>query len=78
MKTYCDTGHSFNCNGHLRGSATLTPYAERLAVELSLSDLMSKICGALGSITLIPRMPGKRSTTEHRDNRGRGIMTTVE
>ena len=32
--TYCDTGHPFT--GHLRGPVTLTPIAERLAVELSL------------------------------------------
>ena len=36
--TYCDTGHSYN-NGHLRGPVTLTPNAERFAVELSLPVL---------------------------------------
>ena len=35
--TYCDTGHPFIMV--LRGSVTLAPYAERLAVELSLPVL---------------------------------------
>ena len=35
-RTYCDMGH----NGHLRGTVTLTPAVEHLAVELSLSVLM--------------------------------------
>ena len=42
---YCDTGYPF-IMGHLRGTVTLAPTAERLAVELSLclSILMSKVC----------------------------------
>ena len=31
-------------NGHLRGPVTLTPIAERLAVELSLLVLKTWIC----------------------------------
>ena len=41
--TYCDTGLPFY-NGHLRGSVTLTPVAERLAVELSLPDFTTQVC----------------------------------
>ena len=33
--TYCDTGSVYN--GHLRGPVTLTPFAEPLAVNLSLT-----------------------------------------
>ena len=41
--TYCDTGLPFY-NGHLRGPVTLTPVAERLAVELSLPDFTTQVC----------------------------------
>ena len=43
-------------NGHLRGPVTLTPVAERLAVELSLPV-------ATGDRTPISRMRGERSTS---------------
>ena len=38
-------------NGHLRGSMTLTPNAERLAVELSLPLLTTSVCRAWDSNT---------------------------
>ena len=37
---YCDTLY----NGHLRGPVTLTPVAERLAVELLLTVFTSEVC----------------------------------
>ena len=41
-------------NGHLRGPVTLTPVAERLAVELSLPVLKTKVCPNRGSNTNLP------------------------
>ena len=38
FRAYCDTGHRFI--SHRRGPVTLTPIAERLAVELSLNVLL--------------------------------------
>ena len=38
-------------NGHLRGPVTLTPIAERLAVELSLPVLTTKLCRGWDSNT---------------------------
>ena len=38
-------------NGHLRGPVTLTPVAERLAVEMSLSVFTSWACGGWDSNT---------------------------
>ena len=35
-------------NGHLRGPLTLTPVAERLAVELSLPVFTTQVCRDLG------------------------------
>ena len=43
-------GASFN-NGHLRGPVTLTPIAERLAVELSLPIFKTKVCRGWDSNT---------------------------
>ena len=51
-------------NGHLRGPVTLTPVAERLAVELFYDcRLQSLRFVATGNRTLISRMRGKRSTS---------------
>ena len=49
--TYCDTGHTFIINGHLRGPVTLTPNAEQLAVELSLSFFTTDVCRGWDSNT---------------------------
>ena len=38
-------------NGHLRGPVTLTPNAERLAVELSLPVLTTRVCRGWDSNT---------------------------
>ena len=48
-------------NGHLRGPLTVTPNAERLAVELSLLFLRRRSV-ATGDRTPISRMRGERST----------------
>ena len=49
-------------NGHLRGPVTLTPVAERLAVELSLTVLTTDVCPDLGSN---PDLPHARWTLYH-------------
>ena len=46
-------------NGHLRGPVTLTPVAERLAVELSLPVLTTWVCRERG---LNPNLPHGRRT----------------
>ena len=46
-------------NGHLRGPVTLTPVAERLAVELSLPVFTTKVCCDRGSN---PGLPHARRT----------------
>ena len=46
-------------NGHLRGPVTLTPVAERLAVELSLPVFTTKVCRDRGSN---PDLPQARRT----------------
>ena len=40
---YCDREHLAVNNGHLRGPVTLTPIAERLAVELSLHVFTTEV-----------------------------------
>ena len=50
-------------NGHLRGPVTLTPVAERLAVELSLPVLFLRLMSvATGDRTLISYMRSERFT----------------
>ena len=49
-------------NGHLRGPVTLTPVAERLAVELS-SPVLRIRSVVTGDRTPISRMQGERSTS---------------
>ena len=41
-------------NGHLRGPVTLTPNAERLAVELSVPVFTTKVCRDRGSNPDLP------------------------
>ena len=48
-------------NGHLRGPVTLTPVAERLAVELSLPVFTTKVCCDQGSN---PDLPQTRRTLD--------------
>ena len=51
----------YTCNKHLRGSVTLTPIAERLAVELSLPVFTTQVCRGWDSNTQTFRLRGKRS-----------------
>ena len=52
--TYCDTGHP-DYNGHNGlGPTTPAPVAEHLAVELSLSVLMTYVCCNPGSTLNLP------------------------
>ena len=48
--TNCDTGYSVY-NGHIREPVTLTPSADRLAVELSLPVFTTYVCRGLDSNT---------------------------
>ena len=52
--TYCNTGHPFINNGHLRGPVTLTPNAKRLTVELSLPALTTYVWRAGIRTTNLP------------------------
>ena len=45
---------SLTCHGHLRGPVTLTPVAERLAVELSLPVFTTQVCRDRGSNSDLP------------------------
>ena len=51
-------------NGHLRGLVTLTPFAERLAVELSLPDLTTYVYRGLDSNTQ-PSACGANAVTHY-------------
>ena len=67
--TYCDTVSSVY-NGHLRGPVTLTPIAERLAVELSLSVFTRFV--AVGIRT--PNLPLAKRTLHRLRHRGGSIL----
>ena len=49
--TYCDTARASIYHCHLRGTMTLIPVAELLALELSLPGFATYVCRALDSNT---------------------------
>ena len=49
--TYCDTARASIYHCHLRGTMTLIPVAELLALELSLPGFTTYVCRALDSNT---------------------------
>ena len=59
---------SIRLYGHLRGPVTLTPIAERLAVELSLPVFMTYVCRAWDSNIQSSIVPPPQINVSHKSN----------